>query len=54
MSDAESKNICEKVIKELGANSVKDMGKVMGVLKKNYGDVLDFSKASNIIKEILK
>ena len=30
------------------------MGKVMGALKKNYGDVLDFSKVSLTIKEILK
>ena len=33
---------------------MKDMGKVMGALKKDYSDVLDFSKVSNlIIKEIL-
>ena len=54
MSEEESKNICEKVIKDLGATSIKDMGKVMGTLKKDYGDVLDFSKVSNIIKQILK
>ena len=54
MSEEETKNICEKVIKDLGATSIKDMGKVMGTLKKDYGDVLDFSKVSNIIKQILK
>ena len=54
MNEEESKNICKKVIKDLGATSIKDMGKVMGVLKKDYGDVLDFSKVSNLIKEILK
>tara|TARA_Y100001970_G_C13672352_1_gene573657 strand:+ start:60 stop:512 length:453 start_codon:yes stop_codon:yes gene_type:complete len=54
MSEEESKNICEKVIKDLGATSIKDMGKVMGTLKKDYGDVLDFSKVSSIIKQILK
>ena len=53
MSEEETKNICKKAIEKLGANSIKDMGKVMGVLKKDYGDVLDFSKASNLIKEIL-
>ena len=36
------------------AKSIKDMGKVMGALKKEYGDVLDFSKVSNFIKEFLK
>ena len=48
------KNICKKVIENLQAKSIKDMGKVMGVLKKEYGDVLDFSKVSNFIKEFLK
>ena len=54
MSDEETKNVCKKVIENLQAKSIKDMGKVMGVLKKEYGDVLDFSKVSNFIKEFLK
>ena len=54
MSDEETKNICKKVIENLQAKSIKDMGKVMGSLKKEYGDVLDFSKVSNFIKEFLK
>ena len=41
-------------MKKVGASSVKDMGKVMGALKKEYSDVLDFSKVSQIIKENLK
>ena len=54
MNEEETKKICQKVIESVGATSVKDMGKIMGVLKKEYGDVLDFSKVSNLIKEILK
>ena len=54
MSEEETKNICKKVIDNLGANSIKDMGKVMAALKKEYGDVLDFSKVSKLIKEFLK
>ena len=54
MSEEETKKICEEVIKKTGATSIKDMGKVMGVLKKDYGDVLDFSKVSNLIKGFLK
>jgi len=42
------------VIKKIGANSIKDMGKVMGDLKKTHNDVLDFSKVGLIIKTILK
>ena len=54
LSEEETKKICQETIKNLGASSIKDMGKVMGELKKKYSDVLDFSKVSNIIKESLK
>jgi len=53
LSDEETQKICENVVKQVGAVSVKDMGKVMGELKKNYSDSLDFSKAGSIIKNIL-
>ena len=53
LSEDETKKICLDTIKTVGANSVKDMGKVMGALKKEYSDVLDFSKVSKIIKENL-
>ena len=52
-SEDETKKICLDTIKAVGANSMKDMGKVMGALKKEYSDVLDFSKVSKIIKENL-
>ena len=48
-----TKKICENVIKTSGASSMKDMGKIMGILKKDHGDVLDFSKVSKIIKDLL-
>ena len=54
MSEEETKNICKKTIEDLGATSIKDMGKVMGVLKSKYSDTLDFSKVSSVIKELLK
>ncbi len=53
LSDEETKKICLETIKAVGASSTKDMGKVMGALKKKYSDVLDFSKVSQIIKENL-
>ena len=53
LSEEETKKICEEVIKSLGASSMKDMGKVMGVLKSKHADTLDFSKVSSIIKELL-
>ena len=53
LSEDETKKICEDVISKIGANSLKDMGKVMGELKKNHADEIDFSKAGSIIKELL-
>ena len=54
LGQEDTKKICEEVVKKVGASSMKDMGKVMGELKSKHGDVLDFSKVSSIIKEILK
>ena len=54
LSDEETKKICEEAIKSSGASSMKDMGKVMGILKSKNADTLDFSKVSSIIKDLLK
>ena len=53
LSEEETKKICTEVVQKLGVSSIKDMGKVMGELKKNYSDSLDFSKAGLLLKEIL-
>ena len=53
LTDEETKNICSDLVNTLGANSIKDMGKVMGELKKNYSDNLDFAKAGTLLKELL-
>ena len=53
MSDDETKKICSEIVKSIGANSIKDMGKVMGELKKNYSDSLNFAIAGAFIKELL-
>ena len=45
LSEEDTKKICEEIIAKLGANSIKDMGKVMGALKQQYSDDIDFSKA---------
>ena len=54
LNDEETKKICEEAIKSAGAISMKDMGKVMGVLKSKHADTLDFSKVSSVIKGLLK
>ena len=47
------KKICAEVISEIGASSLKDMGKVMGELKKKHADEIDFAKAGPLIKQLL-
>ena len=54
LSEEDTKRLCEETIKKVGANSIKEMGKVMGDLKNTHGDVLDFSKVGSIIKTALK
>ena len=53
LSEEETKKLCQEAIKSSGASSMKDMGKVMGILKSKHADTLDFSKVSSIIKELL-
>ena len=53
LNEEETRKICLETIKNVGASSIKDIGKVMVALKKKYSDVLDFSKVSQIIKENL-
>ena len=53
LSEDDTKKLCEGVINKINASSLKDMGKVMGELKKNHSDNIDFSLAGKIIKEIL-
>ena len=53
LSEEETKKLCMEVIIKVGAQSIKDMGKAMGELKKNYSDSIDFSKAGLILRELL-
>ena len=53
LGEEETKKICDEMIKKLNASSIKDMGKVIGLLKKEYSDTLDFSKAGAYLKEVL-
>ena len=53
LGEEETKKICATIISELGATSLKDMGKVMGELKKKHADEIDFAKAGPLIKDLL-
>ena len=53
LGDEETKKICLEIISKLGADSIKDMGKVMGELKNTHADEINFAKAGPLIKELL-
>lgn len=53
MSEAEAQAAIAAVIKDVGAASMKDMGKVMTALKERHAGELDFSKASGTVKGLL-
>jgi hypothetical protein len=50
MSEEETKAAIDGIATELGASSVKDMGRVMAALKERHGTLLDMSKASALVK----
>jgi uncharacterized protein YqeY len=50
MSEEETKSAIDTIATEIGASSVKDMGKVMAVLKERHASALDMSKASGLVK----
>ena len=49
----EIEQIVKKIILEINANSLRDMGKVMSLLKENYSGKMDFGKAGVVAKELL-
>ena len=53
MSDADTAAAIEGIKAEVGASSLKDMGKVMAVLKERHGAVIDMSKVSGLVKMAL-
>jgi len=54
LNETETTKVCKETIQSIKAQGPKDIGKVMGVLKKKYSDILDFAKAGEQVKEILK
>ena len=53
LSEAETAAIIEAIKAEIGAESVKDMGRVMALLKERHASALDMSKASALVKAAL-
>jgi uncharacterized protein len=53
MSELEVKAAITQIIRDIGAQSIKDMGKVMAALKQSYAGKMDFGKASGLVKGML-
>jgi uncharacterized protein YqeY len=53
MSDEEAKAAIQAIVTEIGASSVKDMGRVMAALKERHAGQIDMSKASGLVKGVL-
>jgi uncharacterized protein YqeY len=53
LTEEELRAVVENVINKVGATSMRDMGKIMGFIKKEYGSQADGSKVNKIVKEIL-
>ncbi len=53
LNDDEIKEACQKAVNDTGAQSLKDMGRVMGALKSAYSGQMDFAKAGGIVKKLL-
>ncbi|VVT11161.1 GatB/YqeY domain-containing protein [Rhizobium sp. EC-SD404] len=54
LSEAEVEKACAEVVEETGAHGLRDMGKCMNALKERYAGQMDFSKASNKVKGLLR
>lgn len=53
MDDADVETVIAELIAEVGAQDIKDMGKVMGALKSKYAGQIDMGKASGLVREKL-
>ena len=53
LSEDEAANAIDAAVAEIGADSIRDMGKVMGVLKAKYTGQMDFGKAGPMVKDRL-
>jgi uncharacterized protein len=53
-SDADTEKLCAQVVNEVGAGGLRDIGRCMNALKTKYPGQMDFSKASGIVKDLLR
>lgn len=54
LGEDQVRQLCAKVIADVGAGGLRDMGKCMAALKEQYSGQMDFSKASGVVKTLLQ
>ncbi len=54
LEEKEVRNICEDVVRDISAHGLRDMGRCMSTLKERYPGQMDFSKASCVVKDLLR
>lgn len=54
LGEDDVKQACKRVVDEVGAEGLRDMGRCMNALKDKYAGQMDFSKASGIVKTLLQ
>jgi len=54
LDEPQTRQECQKVVREIGASGLKDVGRTMNTLKARYKDTMNFAKASRYVREMLK
>ncbi len=54
LDEPQTRQECQKVVREIGASGLKDVGRTMNALKARYKDNMNFAKASRYVREMLK
>lgn len=54
LGEDEVKQLCAKVVSDVGADGLRDMGRCMAALKERYPGQMDFGKASGVVKTLLQ
>lgn len=54
LGEEDMRRACAEVVRDVGADGLRDMGKCMNALKEKFPGQMDFGKASGIVKDILR
>jgi uncharacterized protein YqeY len=54
LGEDEVRQLCAKIVADVGADGLRDMGRCMAALKERYPGQMDFGKASGVVKTLLQ